>query len=494
MKPQVFDPASIPLSVSTDSYKQSHFEQYPEARFMSAYTEARGPLRAGDDRIVTYGARYFVERWLMRQWTLDDVAAAGDLFCDFNAGGTHHPFPKDLFIKFIEENNGYFPIRVRALPDGTACYYHTPQMIFEAEGEYSRLVTWLESVALQSVWYMSTVATISRSVVTEIGEAFEKSVDPDAFWKLSSRFHDFGLRGCTSTEQAIMGGTAHLLSSDGTDNCPAAYYAKRLNNGKAVGSSIPATEHSVMTAYVDEADAVRMMVDNYGNGVFATVADSYDYQNFLDNIVPLVAKTVQEKGGFHVVRPDSGDPVGCVVNGLIALEKAYGADTNGKGYRVIRNAGIIQGDGINPTNITQILEAVMDAGFSAENVAFGMGGGLLQKVNRDTLKYATKLSYRVDSDGIAHDVMKDPKTDPSKRSLPGEIDVISVDGVPTAVPKDPSNVSLMITLWDSGLPDDLDFESFDAVRSRLDESWESLPERGIGISSELRAKQDLLSR
>ena len=49
-------------------------------------------------------------------------------------------------------------------------------------------------------------------------------------------------------------------------------------------------------------------------------------------------------------------------------------------------------------------------------VAFGMGGGLLQKVNRDTMQFATKLSHIVYADGSVREVAKMPKTDPAKAS------------------------------------------------------------------------------
>jgi len=36
------------------------------------------------------------------------------------------PFPKELFLKFVRENNGYFPVRIQALPEGTCVNVHTP--------------------------------------------------------------------------------------------------------------------------------------------------------------------------------------------------------------------------------------------------------------------------------------------------------------------------------------------------------------------------------
>jgi nicotinic acid phosphoribosyltransferase len=73
--------------------------------------------------------------------------------------------------------------------------------------------------------------------------------------------------------------------------------------------------------------------------------------------------------------------------------------------------------------VKKILEAVLKEGFSAQNVAFGMGGGLLQKVNRDTMSFATKLSFIEYANGEQRDVMKLPKTDAGKTSLPGVLRV-----------------------------------------------------------------------
>jgi hypothetical protein len=57
---------------------------------------------------------------------------------------------------------------------------------------------------------------------------------------------------------------------------------------------------------------------------------------------------------------------------------------------------------------------VLDEGFAASNVAFGMGGGLLQKMDRDTMSFACKLSHIIDPDGTERNVMKTPKTASSK--------------------------------------------------------------------------------
>jgi len=148
-----------------------------------------------------------------------------------NAGNTEYPFPKDLFMQFVKENHGYFPVRIESLLEGTVANVHVPVYQIFAEKQYARLVTFLETILTQ-VWYPSTVATLSRRTKDLIADAFDETVDPETSFLLDSRLHDFGFRGCTCVEQSILGGTAHLLNFTGSDTMSAAFYAQYyLNNG-----------------------------------------------------------------------------------------------------------------------------------------------------------------------------------------------------------------------------------------------------------------------
>ncbi len=464
---------NISKFLKTDSYKLSHPDLYPDARKMVAYGEFRKPYSGvDDDRIVFYGIDYIVEKYLNHQWTLDELAEAEAFYLQHNAGLTPYPFPRKLFEKFIKENNGYFPVRLQALPEGTVIYPHIPVYQITAEGEYSRLVTFLETV-LTSVWYTSNVATLSRHVKTIISAAFDRSVDDDARWLLNSRLHDFGYRGCSSEEQAMLGGAAHLLNFDGTDTVIAAEYAHMLNGGKPFAQSIPATEHSVMTAWPSELDAVRNLVTRFGHGVFACVADSYDYDAFLKRILPAVAKDVKAKGGTMVVRPDSGDPVESVMKALYACQAAFGFTYNKKGYKVLNNSAVIQGDGIDIGTIRDILSAVLKAEFSAQNVAFGMGAGLLHRHNRDTMSFATKLSYIEYADGSSKMVMKAPKTDSNKQSLPGILKVIPGDTLKVGTVEDHGD-DLLQVVYDCR-PVASNTPAFLDIRQSIEEQWATMP-------------------
>ena len=85
---------------------------------------------------------------------------------------------------------------------------------------------------------------------------------------------------------------------------------------------------------------------------------------------------------------------------------------------------IIQGDGISLETYPVLLDAVQAAGFSVTNVVVGSGGGLLQKVNRDTIRFAIKANYAV-VDGEERAVQKETAGKKSKR---GRLTVELEDG------------------------------------------------------------------
>jgi nicotinamide phosphoribosyltransferase len=193
--------------------------------------------------------------------------------------------------------------------------------------------------------------------------------------------------------------------------------------------SIPAAEHSTMTAWGRDGEtaAFANMIEQFGgpDKAFSVVSDSYDLWNAIDNIWgDELKEAVENMGGTLVIRPDSGEPTKVVREALERLAVKFGTTINSKGYKVLPDyVRIIQGDGINAQSLGKIINAVMDAGFSAENITFGMGGGLLQQVNRDTMSWAMKASA-ICIDGKWIDIYKDPVTSHSKRSKKGRLALI----------------------------------------------------------------------
>jgi nicotinamide phosphoribosyltransferase len=81
-----------------------------------------------------------------------------------------------------------------------------------------------------------------------------------------------------------------------------------------------------------------------------------------------------------------------------------------------------------------------------------MGAGLLQKVNRDTLRFAMKANARQDDDDVWHGINKNPKTDPGKASKRYRQAVVMEAGRPLGVAlKDLGDrESLMQPVWRDG--------------------------------------------
>ncbi|KAJ1910586.1 hypothetical protein IWQ60_010575 [Tieghemiomyces parasiticus] len=492
----MFRNLAIPPPILTDSYKLAHAELYPPAEKMTAYAECRHAFDKDpeDHRILFYGMRYIVDNYLNVRWTLDDVIRSEHFFAHHNAGYTEFPFPKDLFLALINEHDGYFPVKVETLPEGTVVYPHIPVYQITAVGKYAPLVTYLETL-LTMVWYPLTVATLSRRMRTLIEDAFDECVDEENHSLISSRLHDFGFRGCTSVEQSIIGGCAHLVNFEGTDTLSAGYYAQfYLNGGEPLATAVPATEHSVMTAFARERDAILSTIDHVGTGIYSIVMDTYDYAYALETLLPTVAKRKLAKGGVLVVRPDSGDAVANVLLALRSLETIFGAKTNRKGYKVLNKCAVIQGDGVTYRLAQDILAAVKEAKFSPENVALGMGSGLLQKVHRDVCSFATKLSYIEYADGSHRDTMKIPQTDKGKTSLPGQLDVIADENsLPVAYPRGHPDTagkpSLFRTVYDHG-PVQGVWDSFKAIRERAQTQWAAAPKQHEAVSEALRLKSE----
>ena len=290
----------------------------------------------------------------------------------------------------------------------------------------------------------------------------------------------------------MLGGMAHLVNFMGTDTAEALEAVMEYYNTEdVVGSSIPASEHSSITSWgrENETAACSNMIDKFaGEGkLYACVSDSYDIYNAVANIWgKILREKILRLKGTLVVRPDSGDPKMVPVDVLRMLDEAFGYTINKKGYKVLNSAvRVIQGDGLNEVTMPILIDNVKKAGFSLENIAFGMGGGLLQAWNRDSLKYAMKTSARKDSNGVWHDVYKDPVTDPGKTSKKGRLGLILDVGIGSkkirTVPKDVADKRgnlLRVVYVDGTLFNEVDFyEVRKNAAMSVEEYAPSIPER-----------------
>jgi nicotinamide phosphoribosyltransferase len=251
-----------------------------------------------------------------------------------------------------------------------------------------------------------------------------------------------------------MGGAAHLVNFMGTDTIAGLSFVQDYYNTKeVVGFSIPAAEHSTITSWgkENEANAYRNMLEQYREGLVAVVSDSYDIYNACDQIWGVELRdAVEKRNGTLVVRPDSGVPEEVVLKVTEILGTRFGYTTNAKGYKVLNpKVRVIQGDGVDYDSIGSILENLVKHGWSADNIAFGMGGGLLQKLDRDTQKFAFKCSCAV-VNGEERDVFKDPVTDKGKRSKKGRLKLVRENGTYVTKAQSEEGKDELVTVFENG--------------------------------------------
>jgi nicotinamide phosphoribosyltransferase len=261
---------------------------------------------------------------------------------------------------------------------------------------------------------------------------------------------------------------AHLVNFMGTDTVSGVLAARAFYGEAMAGYSIPAAEHSTITSWgrEHEVDAYRNMLKHFAKPgrLVAVVSDSYDiFHAIAEHWGKTLRDEVIASGATVIVRPDSGDPVEVVHRCVSLLNDAFGSTVNAKGFRVLNHVRVIQGDGVNPESIRAILERITGAGYSADNLAFGMGGALLQKLTRDTQKFALKCSA-VRIEGEWRDVWKDPVTDQGKTSKRGRMTLVRhreygsyrtvalPDDAVSLAPGDlePGWEEAMVTVWENG--------------------------------------------
>lgn len=383
------------LLLLADAYKYSHHKLYlPGTTKIYSYLESRG---GAFSETVFYGLQYFLKEYLEGEaFTKADVDEAEALL--EGVFGRNQVFKRENFEYILNKHQGKLPVRIKAVAEGTVVPVHNALMTIEnTDPNCFWLTNFLETLLMQ-VWYPCTVATLSREVKKIVERYFDETADDAAKAAIDFTLNDFGFRGVSSVEGAGLGGSAHLVNFMGSDTVWASKFVKQYYNAKKVyGMSVPATEHSIMTLLGEsgEKKILEHVLNAYPEGILSCVSDSYNIFNTVENYwgSDLKEQVLQRKGTL-VIRPDSGDPVKTLLKVFDILFDKFGFTVNTKGFKVLPpQVRVIQGDGIDLQSIPAIYQALKTKGISAENLVLGMGGALLQKVNRDTQKFALKCSY-----------------------------------------------------------------------------------------------------
>lgn len=436
------------IILSTDSYKVTHWQQYrPGTSHVFSFFESRG---GRFPKITFFGLQYILKRYLTGEVvTSESIDEARDVFS--RHFGNPELFNEQGWRHILKRHGGRLPIRILAIPEGTTVPVHNVLMTVEnTDSQVPWLTNYMETLLCQ-VWYPITVCTQSREMRKLILMSLQRTGDPG---EVDFKLHDFGFRGSTSIESAGIGGVAHLVNFKGTDTMEALVIARDYYQEPMAGFSIPAAEHSTITSWGknNESSAFENMLTSFPTGSVAVVSDSYDIFNACLKIWGSELKDkVLQRDGVLIVRPDSGDPPSVVVKVLNILGESFGFTINNKGFKVLNpKVRVIQGDGIDYAMLEKILSAIEVEKWSADNLAFGSGGGLLQNVNRDTQKFAFKCSA-ICVNKIWRNVFKNPITDSSKKSKAGRLVLIkSGHAYSTVRDENTTEKNLLVPVFENG--------------------------------------------
>jgi len=415
------------LILDVDSYKVTHFNQYPQnTKKLYAYIEARN---LNSEELIFFGLQAFVKKYLLNPITQDDIDEA-EKFLLSHIG----VFNRDDWEYILNEHGGFLPIEIKSLDEGTVTNKKIPLLdITNTDEKVPWLVTYIETALLRSLWYPSSVATISREIKKIIFRYLDDTCT-NFDDQLPFKLHDFGARGVSSYESSRIGGAAHLLNFLGSDTVEGAMFLKDYYDGTDISYSIPASEHSTITAWGkdNENKAHENIINQFllEGKVIASVIDSY---NTFETASKTISSELKEKiinsKGTLVVRPDSGKLPDTIIELLNTLssEENFGYTLNSKGYKELPSyIRVIQGDGVDKNSIEDILISMKENNYSASNITFGMGGALLQKLDRDTYSFAMKVSAIHDGN-TWKDVYKEPSNDKTKNSRRGRFAIVQND-------------------------------------------------------------------
>jgi nicotinamide phosphoribosyltransferase len=432
-----------------DFYKISHRLMYPEGCEVVYSTWTPRASRLKDvNHVVSFGQQAFIKSRLIEFFDENFFQVPEEeIIEDYsriikNTLGVESPD-----VDHIRELHqlGYLPLSIKSIPEGMVVPLRVPMLtIHNTHPKFFWLTNYIETLASCELWQSMTSATIANEYRMILDNYAKLSGADETFVQFQG--HDFSMRGMSSLGSAMLSGMGHLLSFAGTDTIPAIQAAELLYNAdvtkELVGTSIPASEHSIQCAYEDDMEYLDKMITKvHPSGFVSVVSDGYDFWDVIGRVIPALKDRIMDRDGRVVIRPDSGDPVLIVCGdpeGKTELERKgavealwdiFGGTITSKGYKQLNShIGLIYGDAITLRRCEDICQRLMDKGFASTNSVFGIGSYTYQYNTRDTFGFALKSTLCV-INGKEKMIFKDPKTDNGiKKSQKGAVAVVERDG------------------------------------------------------------------
>ena len=483
-----------------DFYKISHRLMYPEGTEMvySTWTPRASRMK-GVEHVVAFGMQAFVKEFLVDFFNEHFFAKPKEkVIAEYSRIIKYTLGIQKPDTKHLEELHdlGYLPLSIRALPEGTVVPLRVPTMtIHNTDKRFFWLTNFIESLASCELWQASTSATIANEYRKILDAAALETVGNTEFVKFMA--HDFSMRGMGSLRSAILSGMGHLLSFVGTDTIPAIqgaeeYYGANVEK-ELVGCSVPASEHSIQSAYNDDMEYLETLITKvHPSGLVSIVSDGYDFWDVIGRVIPALKDKIMAREGKTIIRPDSGSPELILCgdpNGKTELERKgavealwdiFGGTITEKGYKLLdSHIGLIYGDAITLRRTEEITKKLKEKGFASINTVLGVGSFSFQYNTRDTFGYALKSTLCI-INGVEKQIFKDPKTDDGiKKSQKGKVVVYRDPATGEIKFKDgfSLNDSLYLETKHGKIDLDMMVETFRDGRLLVDERFENIRKR-----------------
>lgn len=404
-----------------DNYKHGHAKMFPKGTTaVQLYYAGRGGELPYQQLV---GLQYILKRYLVgpffTQQDLDEKTEERK-----RKGRTFHP---EIWQYILDTYNGYLPISIHAIKEGKKV--SLGNALYRVDSEDPNCF-WLPGALediLHHTWHPSGVCVLS-SHIYEIAREYLLETSDNIEAVLPYMLNDFGMRSAVNMDAAAIAAFSHFLNFRGGDSGDLGErFAEQwygLSKFRSLYDAVDATEHSIMTALGKDGEVQRVgeILDLHPTGLISIVGDSYDIYNFTENIIGGVYRDrIAARLGKVVIRPDSGDPLYVVPRLLNILADKFGYSVNSKGYKVLAPCvGLIWGDGLDRYVMRRIYALLKSLGWSVEVLLGGMGGGLVQKINRDSQRVAMKNCSQT-RDGVKYPIWKEA---PGKASFRGEVALV----------------------------------------------------------------------
>jgi nicotinic acid phosphoribosyltransferase len=345
--------------VSTDAYNRTmtyikNEKSYEPENYTLTFRKSNN-----GEYLVANGIRFIVKSLLQTPITHWEVDFARDFYQDQKEKGGNGYFNEALWRSIVTDHNGFLPVTIRAVPDGTVLLPGEPAICVKSQ--IGEIAAHLEPVLL-SAFYETAVTTDFVHLCKKIGK---------------NRIVEAGKRASVNEPAHIR--ALHALEIAGlkvTSNDTAALANPRLLSGGTTAHRFFAcydTELEAMEAAIQRCDKVTLLVD---------LIDPY---NGIQKIIGLKEK-YRNQGKTIYMRLDSGNLIEQAIHALKEQKKAGMTDPAQDKISIADVSG--------PEDIFAVETAITDAGFNPQEFITYVTGEMLVMKNktRNCMSAAYKLT------------------------------------------------------------------------------------------------------